>query len=228
MSDRTPAAPAAILFDLDGTLIDTWHLYSESYSRALAPFLGRRPTVDDFRDRAPASERKFLREWLGDEAGAACHAEMLRHYGELHGQLSEGVYDGVREMLAALRSAGYPLGIVTGKGRHAWEITGREIDLGAFDVVVTDDDVGAAKPSPEGLLAAARALGADPARIVYVGDSEGDMAAGRAAGMRIAAVLWPKTAPGEPERFLEHVRDHAPDWVFDRPADLTRAFAGWC
>lgn len=221
-------APRAILFDLDGTLIDTWHLYAESYARALEPFLGRRPGADDFRERTPSSELKFLQEWLGEEAGAACHAEMLRHYGELHGALSEGTYEGVREMLAALRSAGYPLGIVTGKGRVAWELTERELALGPFDVVVTDDDVSAAKPDPEGLLAAARALGADPAGMVYVGDSEGDMGAGRAAGMRIAAVLWPKTAPGEPERFLERVRGHAPDWVFDHPADLTRAFAGWC
>jgi HAD superfamily hydrolase (TIGR01549 family) len=220
--------PQAILFDLDGTLIDTWRLYWEVYNRALEPYLGRRPTPDDFRAHAPSAERKFLLHWLGEEAGAACHADLLRHYAELHGSLGEGVYDGVREMLAALRAAGYPLGIVTGKGRGAWEITERELALGPFGVVVTDDDVSAPKPDPEGLLAAVRALGVAPADAVYVGDSAGDLHAGRNAGMRVAAVLWPKTAPGEPERFLESVRAHAPDWVFRRPADLTRAFAPWC
>lgn len=222
------SAPSAILFDLDGTLIDTWRLYGESYARALEPYLGRRPTSDDFRERQPASERKFLQAWLGEENGGACHDEMVRLYGELHRSLYDGPYEGVREMLAALRSAGYPLGIVTGKGRSAWEVTERHLDFGTFDVVVTDDDVQAPKPAPEGLLAAARALNVDPSQVVYVGDSEGDLRAGRGAGMLVAAVLWPKTAPREPERFLESVAEHAPDWVFHRPADLTAAFARWC
>jgi pyrophosphatase PpaX len=223
-----PFAPAAVLFDLDGTLIDTWRLYLESYTRALAPFLGRAPTLDDFAAHPPLSEGRFLRAWLGEESGAACHAELARAYGELHGSLAEGVYDGVPEMLAALRAAGIPLGIVTGKGRRAWEITERELPLGAFEVVLTDDEVEAPKPDPRGLLAAAAALSTDPARIVYVGDSVADLQAGRAAGMRVGAVLWPKTGEGERERFVKEIAPIAPDWLFDRPADLTAAFARWC
>lgn len=223
-----PSTPAAVLFDLDGTLIDTFRLYYESYARALVPFIGRRATVDDFRTRKPSSERRFLVEWLGEEAGAACHDLLVRHYAELHGALSEGVYDGVPEMLAALRSAGYPLGIVTGKGRRGWEVTDAEAGLGAFDVVVTDDDVSEPKPHPEGLLAAVESLGVDPSAVVYLGDSLADMGAGRAAGTRIAAVLWPKTAPGERERFLKEISPFEPDWIFERPADVTRALAGWC
>jgi HAD superfamily hydrolase (TIGR01509 family) len=220
--------PRALLFDLDGTLIDTWRLYLEAYSRALEPYLGRPATLDDFRAHQPAAERKFLLSWLGEERGAACHDDFIRLYGELHGSLAEGPYEGVREMLAALRAAEYPLGIVTGKGRRAWEITERHLGLGPFGVVVTDDDVDAPKPAPEGLLAAARALGADPAALVYVGDSLADLRAGRSAGMRTAAVLWPKTAPGERERFLKEILPLAPDWTFDRPADLTTTFARWC
>jgi hypothetical protein len=54
------------------------------------------------------------------------------------------------------------------------------------------------------------------------------MQAGRNAGMRIGAALWPKTAPGEAEAFLRRIETMEPDWIFPRPADLTRAFAGWC
>lgn len=226
MSER--ALPEAVLFDLDGTLIDTWRLYGESYARALEPYLGRPATADDFRRRSPSSERRFLTEWLGEEKGAACHADMVRHYAELHGALAEGAYEGVREMLAALRAAGVPLAIVTGKGRAAWEVTERELALGPFAVVVTDDDVAEPKPSPDGLLAAADALGLRPGQAVYLGDSMGDLRAGKAAGMRTAAVLWPKTAPGERERFVMETRPLEPDWVFERPADVTRAFAPWC
>jgi pyrophosphatase PpaX len=153
---------------------------------------------------------------------------MRRLYARDFHALWEGRYDGVAEMLAALRSAGLRLGIVTGKGREAWEVTQAAAELGGFDVVVTDDDVHAAKPDPAGLLAAADALGIRPEQAVYVGDSTVDMKAGRAAGMRIGAALWPKTAPGEADGFLRRIQPLHPDWTFARPADVTRAFAAWC
>src|SRR5215207_9484006 len=230
MTDAPSATPLprAILFDLDGTLIDTLWLYAECFRRTLAPYLGYTPSDEEMIARGPGSERSFLLGWLGRDDGERAHADFGRHYEELHGALHEGVYDGVPEMLAALRAAGYPLGVVTGKGRHAWTVTEREMGLGEFAVVVTDDDVAAPKPDPEGLLAAARALGIAPGEIVYLGDSEADLAAGRAAGMRTAAVLWPKTAEGEAERFVKKVEPLQPGWVFARPADVTRAFARWC
>jgi pyrophosphatase PpaX len=120
------------------------------------------------------------------------------------------------------------LGIVTGKGRAAWRVTEANLDLGRFDVVVTDDDVEAPKPHPGGLLSTAVALGLDPGEIAYIGDSAGDLEAGRLAGMRVGAALWPKTAPGEKEMFAREVERHAPDWSFERPADVVRTLAAWC
>jgi HAD superfamily hydrolase (TIGR01509 family) len=220
--------PAAILFDLDGTLIDTWRLYLECYRRALEPHLGYAPTDAEIAARRPASERRFLTDWLGEDAGGACHGEMRRLYPELYPAMAEGIYEGVPEMLAGLRSAGLRLGIVTGKGREAWEVTRTLSDLDAFEVVVTDDDVHAAKPDPDGLLAAADALGIAPEQAVYVGDSTVDMRAGRNAGMRIGAALWAKTAPGEAEAFVKKIEAMHPDWIFARPSDVTRAVAMWC
>jgi pyrophosphatase PpaX len=222
------AAPDAILFDLDGTLIDTWRLYMECYRRALEPRLGYAPTDEEIAARRPVSERRLLSDWVGERAADACHAEMRRLYAERYRTDSDDAYEGVPEMLAALRSAGYPLGIVTGKGRETWEVTAIHSDLGGFAVVVTDDDVHAPKPDPAGLLAAAAALGIAPERAVYVGDSTSDLEAGSNAGMRIGAALWPKTAPGEREDFLRAIEGMAPDWIFERPADITRAFAAWC
>lgn len=218
----------ALLFDVDGTLIDTYRLYLEAYRRALAPHLGYAPSDEEIAARRPSSERRFLAEWLGPEREEESHAAVRRHYQELHAALCEGMYEGVREMLDHLRSAGIPLGLVTGKGRRAWEVTEEALRLGEFAVVVTDDDVAAPKPDPGGLLAAAAALDVAPAAAVYVGDSVSDLEAGRRAGMRVGAALWPKTAPGERESFLAEIRPHAPDWTFERPADLSRTFASWC
>jgi len=223
-----PGTVDTVLFDLDGTLIDTYALYIEAYRRALTPVLGRDPTMDDFLDRRPASERHFLIEWIGEPAARECHAEMQRHYAELHGPLFDGVYDGVREMLSALRAAGLRLGLVTGKGRGAWEITRRAIDLGDFEVVVTEDDVRFPKPHPGGILAAMNTLGARAEQTVYVGDSTTDLEAGRGAGTHIGAALWPKTGPGERDSFLAEVAQWEPDWTFERPADVSRVFAAWC
>ena len=223
---RTP--PRTVLFDLDGTLIDTYHLYLECYRRALEPHLGRVPTDREIAAHRPSSERRFLAEWIGEPAGEACHAEVRRLYRELFESRWEGYYEGVPEMLTALQTAGYPVGIVTGKSRDAWEHTQLYCGIGSFDVVVTDDDVSAAKPDPCGLLAAAEALGIAPADAVYIGDSTSDLKAGRNAGMRIAAALWPKTGPGEKDDFVRRIEAMRPDWLFERPADVTRAFAMWC
>lgn len=224
----SPMRTRAIIFDVDGTLVDTYRLYMESYRRALTPELGFAPSDEQILAHRPVSERGLLRGWVADDRLEACHAALRRHYAELHAALAEGFYDGVREMLAALRSAGIPLGVVTSKGREAWEVTTRHLDLGDFAVVITEDDVAEPKPHPAGLLAAAAVLRVDPAEAVYIGDSTGDLRAGRAAGMPFGAALWPKTAPGERDDFLDRIRPLSPDRVFDRPADVVRAFARWC
>ena len=221
-------APRAVLLDLDGTLIDTYRLYVECYRRALEPHLGHPPTVQEIIAHRPVSERHFLVGWLGEAAAADGHSAFLRHYAELHGSLGEGLYPGVPEMLAALRSAGYPLGLVTGKSRGGWEVTRAAYDLGEFAVVITEDETAAPKPDPGGLLLAARVLQEAPDDVLYIGDGLGDLRAGRSAGMVTGAALWAKQAPGEAEAFLRAAADASPDFEFSHPADVTRALASWC
>jgi pyrophosphatase PpaX len=221
-------APGAILFDVDGTLIDSYRLYLEAYRRALVPYVGRLPDHAEIAAQRPSSERHFLVEWLGYEKGVECHAAMCAAYEDLHRAYCEGIYEGVREMLSALRAAGVPVGVVTGKGRRAWEVTERELGLGPFAVVVTEDEVELPKPHPGGLHTALEVINVEPGEVIYVGDSVSDAAAARAAGLLVGAALWPKDAPGERAAFLQEIAEYEPDWAFERPADVTRLLTSWC
>ncbi len=191
---------AAVLFDLDGTLVSTKKLYLEAYRRALEAQLQRMPTVDEIIALRPRAELRFLRDLVPPELYDACLRDFRRFYAELHETHFGGIYDGVSEMLAALRAHGVRVGVVTGKSRASWEAWLGRTELGPFDVTVFDDDVRQPKPDPEGLRLAVDALGLVPADAAYVGDALRDVEAAVAAGMLPVAALWPKK-PEELEAF---------------------------
>ena len=178
----------AVIFDLDGTLIDTRRLYAAAYSKAFVDELGELPDFEAFAARRPSSERLFLVDWYGDVVGERIHQRMLAHYEA--GAASElgGFFEGVGEMVEAIRARGISIAIVTGKSRFAYDVTCRHLDLSAFEVVVVEDDVPKAKPDPAGIERAIAALGASD--VVYVGDTPMDIEAAHRAGARAAAVLW--------------------------------------
>lgn len=212
----------AILFDLDGTLINTKSLYLEAYRRAVEPYVRNDLSHDDIRALRPTSEIAFLRAVVGESDFEACLADFYQAYEALHIDRFHGVYEGVDEMLGAIREAGIPLGLVTGKSRRSWEITRAVADsLEPFDALVFEDDVRAPKPDPHGLELAVAALGVDAANAVYVGDTLTDMEAAAAAGLRPIAALW---AFGDDRRaaHLERIRPLGAIPV-ERPSELLAA-----
>lgn len=213
------ASLEGILFDLDGTLVDSLQLYLEAYRLALEPMVDRMPTPEEVEAVGPAAERHLFRGLLGEERGNVAHRRFRDHYEALHDELFEGVYPGVVESLDALRRRGRRLGIVTGKSRPAWEVTRRRVELGPFHTVITEDEADAPKPSPDGLERALEELAAEPGRTVYVGDALRDLEAARAAGIRFAAALWGK---GEAERpdFARRCREAGAWRVLERPGRL--------
>lgn len=189
-----------VIFDLDGTLINTKRLYIEAYRRAILPYVGRELSRDEILALRPRCEIRFLRDVVGPDHLERCLADFRRAYAELHPEHFRGIYPGIPELLSGLRRARIPLGIVTGKSRSSWEISSRHAPLGEFDTLVFADDVAEPKPDPEGLRIALGRLGADPGRTYYLGDSLSDMEAARAAGVRPAAALW-AWKPGRREKF---------------------------
>ncbi|TAJ22924.1 MAG: HAD family hydrolase [Nitrospirae bacterium] len=185
-----------VLFDLDGTLINTWHLYMESFRLTLEPVFGRRLTDQEILDLHPQAERRLLLSLVEEAEFTPAFDRFLTHYSSLHDRLFGGPYDGVLDMLQQLHGQGYLLGIVTGKSREAWRITSARMEAQGFeqffDVVLTDDDVQTPKPNPEGILAALDALEVEPAQAFFLGDSELDAQAAAEAGLPFGAALWAK------------------------------------
>ena len=213
----------AVLFDLDGTLIGTKALYMEAYRTAVRPYLRRDLSDQDIMALRPTSELAFLRAVVDAADLDACLADFHGAYRSLHAELFEGVYEGVPEVLDAIRAAGVPVGIVTGKSRRSWETTSALCALGPFDVLVFDDDVRAPKPDPHGLEHAMDALGVDPADTVYVGDTVTDMQAAKAAGLRAVAALWGRPAD-QREAYARRLREERVE-VVEAPAGLRALLA---
>ena len=221
---RDRAATAAVLFDLDGTLIDTKSLYLEAYRVAVEPYVREDLTHEDIMALRPTSEIAFIRAVVSEADFEACLEDFYAAYEGLHGERFGGVYPGIRQVLSTIRARGLLLGLVTGKSRRSWEIT-RAVaeELEPFDALVFDDDVRAPKPDPHGLELALHAMDVPADAAVYVGDTRSDMAAARAAGLRPLAALWARD-PQEREEHIRRVKEEGAT-VVHRPEELLPALS---
>jgi len=189
----TPARPLrvrAVLFDVDGTLVDSIPALLVVARRA-APGL---EVSEELVRRTLNEQRFFWDSLLPPEAPgraeriASMTAEALRLWPEVLREHGRAVA-GLAATLDALLARGLKLGIVTGAREGSFEPLRRAGVFGRFAAVITRAQVGRGKPHPEGLLLGAQSLGIAPADAVYVGDTPIDVAAARAAGMAAVAVL---------------------------------------
>lgn len=182
-----------VLFDLDGTLIDTLNLYVSALKRTLKEIVLEEVSTERLATLRLNSEPRLLGYFVPSGEVEAAHRRFLANYNMLHEEYFDGVYPGVTELLASLRRSGFKTGIVTGKSRGAWEITLRHVPLAPFDTLVFDDDVSMPKPDSEGIVKAMANLQASPAETVYVGDSVSDLEAATEAGVGFLAAQWSKS-----------------------------------
>jgi pyrophosphatase PpaX len=178
----------AVIFDLDGTLADTFGLIVSSFNAACTPHTGRTYLPADVISRFGVPDSAMIRREVPqcwEEADEAYHV----HYQSNHAMVQ--AFPGVAEMLEELHGRQMPMGLVTGKGRRTAEITLEALAWrDYFGAVVTGDDMTRQKPHPDGPLAAARTLGVEPRQCAMVGDSPSDIGAGKAAGMLTIAAGW--------------------------------------
>jgi pyrophosphatase PpaX len=178
-----------VLFDLDGTVVDSGAIILASMRHATREVLGEEFGDDELLQAVGGP---------GLEAQMAVFApdqvdELVRvyraHNEPLHDELEACV--GMEDVLVRLHAEGRRLGVVTAKRRSTVELAFARVPLGhLFETVVGGDETEKHKPDPEPLLLAAERMNADPSQAAYVGDSPFDMRAAKAAGMHAVAVTW--------------------------------------
>lgn len=179
-----------ILFDLDGTIIDTNELIIESFLHALKGVVPDTFSREDIIPKMGLTLKHQLQLFSGreevDDLTKAYRSYNLSKHDEM-----VTLFPGVAETIPLLREQGIKLGVVTTKMRDSTE---RALNLlgiyDAMDVIVTLDDVENAKPHPEPVLKAIRALGSEPAATLMVGDSAADIESAAAAGATPVGVAW--------------------------------------
>jgi pyrophosphatase PpaX len=203
----------AVLFDLDGTIVDTNEIILSAMQDTLAHFTGR-----------AWEHRELMPHWgmrLRDQLSALCPTLDLDaavafyrgRYAVYHETLLAEV-PGTTAVLAALRARGLRLGVVTSKKRLNADQTLRDVGfLPIFAVVVTEEDTARHKPAPEPLLYALGALGLTADDAIYVGDNPDDIRAAHAAGMRGIAVAWSL-------RRCDELQAVAPTAIIETPGEL--------
>jgi pyrophosphatase PpaX len=213
------AAIQTVLFDLDGTLIDSIRLILDSYHHTLAAH-GLPPRTDDDWLRGVGTPlRVQFAEWHDDLSKLEAMIATYREYNLAHHDRMVTVYPGIVAAVEGIRTAGRQTGLVTSKNRQGALRGLALVRLEAMmDVLVCADEVTNPKPHPEPVEKAVALLGADPRTTVYVGDSIHDMVSGRAAGVRTAAALWGPFGRA-------HLEDAAPDYWLATPADLLTLLA---
>ncbi len=211
----------AVLFDLDGTLVDSVPDLARAIDRMLAEF-----------DRPPAGEAK-VRDWVGngslnlvrralsgrmegDVDPELANQALERYFFHYSNNLSthSQLYPGVEETLSQLATAGYALAVVTNKPARFAEPLLNDLGIGKyFSVIIGGDTLPERKPHPAPLLHAAQQLGVTPSRTLMVGDSRNDIEAARAAGMPVVCVPYGYNHGRD-------VREYSPDAVVSGFRDI--------
>ncbi|MGI9333611.1 MAG: HAD family hydrolase [Gammaproteobacteria bacterium] len=200
----TAATPVqAVLFDLDGTLLDTLPDLVQALNAALAA-AGRSAISREFLLPAVSTGTRTMLARAAPDAGELelerLRANFLSNYETSLGAHTQSVR-GMSALLESLQRQQMPCGVVTNKLERYTEPLLRHLGMrDRFNCVICGDTAAAPKPSPAPLLAAAAELGLAPEHCVYIGDAPGDVHAANAAAMPVLVAAWGYVDPGDDPR----------------------------
>ncbi|RFB13568.1 pyrophosphatase PpaX [Bacillus sp. HNG] len=202
-----------LLFDLDGTLIDTNELILQSFLHTFETYF---------------PDRQFTREEILPFNGPTLHEsfssvdpdraeEMIAEYRKFNHEKHDELvteFPGVFDTIKTLKEQGYKIGVVTTKIRNTVNMGLKLTKLDQFfDVVVTLDDVKNPKPDPEPVLLALKLLGSTPEEAIMIGDNYQDIVAGQNAGTKTAGVAWS-------HKGKDFLLEYKPDFMLENMSDL--------
>jgi pyrophosphatase PpaX len=201
----------AVLFDLDGTLLDSEHNDIQAMRRLFHDDLGLDMDEREIATYIGISSREVL-EQLAPDRVEELLSIWLGYQEEL---LADSfLFPGITETLLCLSQSNLRLGVVTGQNKYELKVTRRHIGIEhLIEVWVSADDAAFAKPHPAPVHLALEALDCPPGQAVMIGDTRFDMEAGRQAGTLIGVALWGV-------KDLAPLLDFRPDFIFESPQQV--------
>lgn len=219
-----------VLFDLDGTLIDTAPDFIRIIKQMCAKYNHPAPTDTAIREQVSAGARAMVKLMFGDELGdvADSNSKLLAYRQEfldLYEQdicIDSKLFDGLDDFLKTLEKRGVYWGIVTNKPRYLAEQLLAKLHLDTrCSVLVCPDDVANTKPDPEPMLLACQKLNIDPTQAIYIGDHIRDIQAGKTAGMMTMVAKFGYITPNE------NPNDWGADVIADSVSELIFHTLNW-
>ncbi len=183
----------AVIFDLDGTLLDTLEDLYLSVNYALKNFGRRERTLDEIRSFVGDGVRKLVERAIGPdvtEAEVQAVLDVFKEYYALHSRDNTAPYAGVNDLLERLVGAGIKNAVVSNKLDGATKLLCCEYFGDNVSVAIGDSEERNKKPAPDSVFEALRVLGLSAEEAVYVGDSEVDILTARNCGMKCISVTW--------------------------------------
>lgn len=196
-----------VIFDMDGTLLDTLYDLYHAVNHALREMNMPERSLDEVRAFVGNGVRKLMERAVPKDCGEADFEKAFaafKAYYALHNNDCTKAYDGVVELLRQLKAEGYALAIVSNKLDSAVKTLSRDYFEGIVTVAIGDQEGLAKKPAPDMVEAALRELGKTKEAAVYVGDSDVDLLTARNSGVPCISVLW---GFRDREFLLEHGAD---------------------
>jgi phosphoglycolate phosphatase/pyrophosphatase PpaX len=217
---KKPRAFDLIVFDMDGTLIDSMGCLEDWIYRAVKPYCAPGLKPADVSAAFGPTEKEIIARFVPADAVQACLESYYTFYEQEH-VLRVRVYPEVDFLLKELRRTRVPTALFTGKSRRAVEMSLDQLGwCDIFQNIVTGDDIKRAKPDPEGLNTLLKQTAASPARTLYIGDSPSDIAAARNAGVKSGHARWGLASDIQPDGALP------PDYKLTAPDGLSRLIFG--
>jgi phosphoglycolate phosphatase-like HAD superfamily hydrolase len=214
---RGPAGLRAVLFDLDGTLVDSLTVTFESIREVVRTRTGRTLADEEIYARFGPPDHEILAGFLPTGTEREAFQDLLRSYARHLPRIA--LFPGVPDLLDAAASRGLRLALTTGRGGESTRLILANLGLlGRFEAVVPGDGL-PPKPAPAGIRRTLELLGERPGAAIFVGDTVKDVLAAKAAGVRSGAALW-----GSIEK--EALRVSGADLVFESAGEARRLLTG--